>query len=141
MRIFFLGLAFVLFVALLPLCCFAETPPPVAKRELGINLSGIAYWTPEVVFVDVFKQSQPWTSQLPGKPWGQGGPLSINARGWVEKLNGSGHYTESLMFVDLEGHYPGGDYVCLYDGDGEIDFAQGAKVAERMPGRTTGRAR
>lgn len=120
----------------LGLCCLlmprqtaAEAPP------LGINLSGITYYSSEVVFVDVFKQSQPWTSQAPGKPYGQGGPLKVNALGWVEKLNGHGQFAESLMFVDLQGHYPSGDYVCLYEGGGEIDFAQAARVIERKPGR------
>jgi len=106
-----------------------------SQPRLGMNLSGITFWTPEVVFVDVFKQSQPWTSQAPGKPYNQGGPLAVNDRGWVEKLNGNGHLAESLMFEGLEGHYPDGNYICLYDGEGTIDFAQAGKVIERKPGR------
>ena len=113
----------------------AEPPSAIPPRTLGINLSRISFWTPEIVFVDAFRQSQPWTSQVPGKPYNQGGPLSINARGWVEKLNGAGHYAESLMFVDLDGHYPGGDYVCLYEGAGEIDFAQAGKVIKKQAAR------
>ena len=133
-RAVFLGIALLSVCVFLPLHCSAETPTKT-PREVGINLSNIAFYTPEVVFVDVFKQSQPWSSQLPGKPYGQGGPLSIDARGWIEKLNGNGHYAETLMFVDLDGHYFAGDYVCIFDGEGTIEFAQAAAVIERKPGR------
>jgi hypothetical protein len=109
--------------------------PPERKAELGINVAGIAYWTPEIVFADVFKQAQSWTSHVPGKPDGQGGPLDLDPNGWVRKLEGNGQYAEALMFVDLQGHYPAGDYVCLYDGEGEIEFAQAGRVIERKAGR------
>ena len=33
------------------------------------------------------------------------------------------------------GHYPGGDYVCLYDGKGRLEFANDAKEMKREPGR------
>lgn len=132
MRIIFFSAAFVLFGASLSTRCAAQTPP---AREVGLNLSGIVYYAPEIVFVDVFKQSKPWTSEAPGKGYDQGGPLAVDALGWVEKLNGDGHFAEALMFVDIEGRYPAGDYVCLYDGTGEIDFAQAGKVVERKAGR------
>ena len=126
----------ILFLSALDLhCATTQRLSRVSHHELGMNLSGVSFWTPEIIFVDVFKQSQPWTSQAPGKEWNKGGPLAVDDRGWIRKLNGNGHFAETLMFVDLDGHYPGGDYVCLYDGVGEIDFAQAAKVAERTPGR------
>lgn len=121
--------------ALMVMFLIGQTPASQPKREVGVNIAGIAFYTSEIVFVDAFKQSQPWTSQLPGKPYNEGGPLSLDTRGWVKKLNGNGHYAESLMFVDLQGHYPGGKYICLYEGDGAIEFAEGASVLEARPGR------
>jgi hypothetical protein len=133
MRYVLLSLAAVSLITMSQPGCAAKLPE--RRAELGINVSGIASWTPEIVFVDVFKQAQSWTSQRSGKPYGQGGPLDLDPHGWVQKLDGNGQYAESLMFVDLQGHYPAGDYVCLYDGDGEIEFAQAGKLIQRKPGR------
>ncbi len=36
---------------------------------------------------------------------------------------------------DVQAHFPNGKYVCLYDGDGVLDFAFDAKVIRRDAGR------
>src|SRR5438552_7413096 len=87
----------------------AESPFP-----MGMNLAGTADWSTEIVFVDAFKISRPWISQKEGAPWGQGGELAVNERGWVTKLADK-QSAETLMHVDIGTHYPGGDYVCLFD--------------------------
>ena len=33
------------------------------------------------------------------------------------------------------GHYPGGEYVCLYDGKGKIEFGFDAKIKMQQQGR------
>jgi hypothetical protein len=135
MRLLLLALPIV-FLSALDLHCAPLQPNSNAfTKELGLNLSSVSFWTPEIVFVDAFKQSHPWVSQMPGKEWNKGGPLSLSKAGWIEKLNDSGHFVETLMFVDLQGHYPAGDYICLYDGTGELDFGQAGKVTQRKPGR------
>jgi len=111
------------------------TKPAMPPRELGMNLAGITFYSSEIVFVDAFKQSRPWASQMPDKPFDTGGPLTVNDEGWVTRLNGNGHYAEALMFVGLDGHYPGGNYLCLYDGKGEIEFGEAAETVDRKPGR------
>jgi len=38
------------------------------------------------------------------------------------------------MFVDAKGHYPSGQYVLLYNGEGTINFLFGSAVSQ-TPGR------
>jgi hypothetical protein len=72
--------------------------------------------------VDAFKVSRPWTSQKEGAAYGQGGPLNLNERGWVKSL-APGQFAEALIHVDIGNHYPGGQYVALHDGVGELEFS------------------
>lgn len=53
------------------------------NSALGINLGGVTYWSSEIVFVDLFRHSQTFKSQAPGKGYAQGGPLDLTADGWV----------------------------------------------------------
>ena len=39
------------------------------------------------------------------------------------------------MFGAIDGHYPAGDYICLYDGEGVIEWIQDGHVVEKTPGR------
>src|SRR5438105_3077831 len=98
----------------------AESPFP-----MGMNLSGTADWSTEIVFVDAFKISRPWISQKEGAPWGQGGDLAVNERGWVTKLAAK-QTAETLMYVDIGNHYPGGEYVCMFEGKGDVQFGGAA---------------
>ena len=36
---------------------------------------------------------------------------------------------------DVQAHFPNGKYVCLYDGDGVLDFDFDVNVTRRGPGR------
>jgi hypothetical protein len=101
---------------------------------LGINLAGVADWSTEIVFVDLFKMSRPWISQAEGKPFGQGGKLDLDENGWIKSLE-PGQFAETLLCVDIGSHYPGGNYVCLYEGSGEIKFLHAAQATNTRPGR------
>jgi hypothetical protein len=107
---------------------------PAADRPVGLNLAGVTDWSTELVFVDAFKTARPWISQAEGKPWGQGGPLELDDNGHVKKL-APGQAAETLLFVDQHGRYPAGDYLCLYDGTGELSFGLAAEVKDRKPNR------
>lgn len=107
---------------------------PGADRPLGLNLAGVTDWSTELVFVDAFKAARPWISQAEGMGWGQGGPLELDAKGFVKRL-APGQSAETLLFVDQQGHYPAGDYLCLYDGTGEVGFGLAAEVKDRKPNR------
>lgn len=93
---------------------------------MGMNLAGTADWSSEIVFVDAFKISRPWISQKEGAPFGAGGDLAVNERGWITKLDDK-QFGEALLHVDIENHYPKGKYVCLFDGKGELEFSHAAQ--------------
>ncbi len=119
-----LGRTPLLFVSL---CLFAASARAQSPVPLGMNLSAVTDWSSEIVFVDAFKSSRPWISQATGKAWGMGGDLAFDDKGWVKKL-APGQYAEALMFVEIDGRFPTGKYVCTYEGSGEIEFHNAGKV-------------
>ena len=108
---------------------------PNDNSALGINLGGVTYWSSEIVFVDLFKHSQTFKSQAPGKGYAQGGPLDLTADGWVRSLRGDGQFADSIVLSRPKLGYPAGVYTCLYEGKGKIQFAYRTKVVEESPGR------
>jgi len=89
---------------------------PASNARFGINLSGIAYWTSEFPFVDLFKQSGEWFVE--GKQTADSG-LVLDANGWVTQLP-LGVVASSIVSAFDGSHFPSGDYVILYDGEGVI---------------------
>jgi hypothetical protein len=103
-----------------------------AQSRLGINLSGPVDWNTEHPFVDVFHLSRSWISQMQGQPWGKGPVLELDSRGWIKQL-APNTFAETPVLTG--GHAPEGDYVCLYDGDGQVEFGTNSKIVSRQPGR------
>jgi hypothetical protein len=114
---------------------FALPPaPPGSSGPAGVNLSPIDYPMVEWVFVDAMKGSSRWFPQLvSGGPWDTGAYLEQTADGYP--LLAPGQAAATIMFVELEGHYPGGQYVCLYDGSGTMEFGNDASFVSQTPGR------
>jgi len=110
---------------------FVPEPRP-ARSRLGINLSGCADWNTEHPFVDVFHLSRCWVSQRERAAWGKGPALERDANGWVKRLE-PGCWAETPILT--AGHAPSGQYVCLFEGDGELDFRHNARVVSRVPSR------
>ncbi len=108
---------------------------PNDNASLGINLGGVTYWSSEIVFVDLFKHSQTFKSQAPGKGYAQGGPLDLTDDGYVRSLAGGGQFADSIVLSQPALGYPEGIYTCLYDGRGKIAFAYGVETVEERPGR------
>jgi hypothetical protein len=109
------------------------TRPNDGNDSLGINLGGIADWTSEWSFVDTFKISREWLSNREGAPWGEGGPLNLTPEGWIASLE-PGQTALTPIYVD--GDHPTGDYVLLYDGEGEFAFPLFTNtIVSQMPGR------
>ncbi|MHC4206662.1 MAG: hypothetical protein ACYSTT_18570, partial [Planctomycetota bacterium] len=104
------------------------------NSAFGINLGGVTYWSTEIVFVDLFKHSQTWKSQAPGKKYAQGGPLDLTKDGWVRSLADTGQFADSIILSSINSRYPGGVYTCLYDGQGQLKFAYGTSVVNEKPG-------
>jgi len=110
-----------------------EQPNPNDNSALGINLGGVTYYSTEIVFVDLFKHSQQFKSQAPGKSYGQGGPLELTEDGWVRSLADNGQFADSIVLSPINDRYIGGEYTCLYDGEGEIKFAHSISVLQQQP--------
>jgi hypothetical protein len=101
---------------------------------LGMNLAGVADYSSELVFVDAFKASRPWTPQKEGADYGQGGVLEgVQKTGWPTKLADK-QFAEALMFVDMPGHIPAGKYFVTWEGNGEIEFNEAAHGTLNRPG-------
>jgi len=109
-----------------------EASPP--KARLGMNLAGLTDWNTELPFVDAFRTSRPWISQRKGAGWGKGPELDLDDRGWVKRL-APDCWAETLMRTIKGGHYPGGKYLALYEGKGQIDFGGAGRLLESLPGR------
>jgi len=105
-----------------------------AQPRMGMNLAGPADWGTELPFVDVFRFSRPWISQGAGAEWGKGPALDLDKHGWVTRL-APGCRAETFLCTIDGGHYPQGDYTVLYEGEGQIVFAQAASVVSSAPGR------
>lgn len=121
----------------LPLAIFAVHLDAASNENsaFGINLAGVTYWSAEIVFVDLFKHSQTFKSQTPGKGYAQGGPLDLTPEGWVQSLCGDGHFADSIILSRPHLGYPTGVYTCLYEGKGTIEFGYHMKRGEEAPGR------
>ncbi|WP_013321989.1 hypothetical protein [Gloeothece verrucosa] len=120
---------------------------PVASQpkvvEIGTNLTGVTDWSTQLPFIDGFKSSRRWIPQSK-KKWNAGEfeQLDLDKNGWVKSLpgaNASQEYTfvGTLLYHKQNGHYPGGKYVVLYEGEGKIEYSYDGKkdIAASKPGR------
>jgi hypothetical protein len=87
---------------------------PAANARLGINLASIADWGTEFPFVDLFKQSRAWFVD-----GGDAASLQLDAHGWISQLP-VGKAASTIISALENSHFPTGDYVILYEGEGEI---------------------
>ena len=93
-----------------------------ANSPLAVNIAPFAAWTPGWVLMDVFPKSQPWISNLCNSDVWQSGPaLSLDANGWVTSLS-TNQCADTLIFGSMAGHYPEGQYVVLWEGDGDLSI-------------------
>src|SRR5260221_14452769 len=122
--------------------CFAAIP-------LGINLAGIAYWSPEQPFLNIFKTAGPWITHS-STQWdtGEEAYLQLDASGYPTTLSASAADPNSPQLFDSvgvlvqrefpatsNGYYPAGQYIVLYDGEGTLKFAFDAQVVSASAGR------
>jgi hypothetical protein len=107
---------------------------PKLRTALGTNLEGVASWTSEVPFVDVMKSSGDWISG-DSATWDNAKPLDLDANGWIRSL-APGQVARKLMLRDIADHYPAGQYVVRYKGEGTLKFQFAARVLSSSPGQT-----
>jgi hypothetical protein len=115
---------------LLVLSCTAATA--ATPDGLGTNLEPLGDWSTSRPFADPFKVSRPWISSSANQ-WGDGRSLKLDAQGWVASLL-PGQTARTLLFWDLDGHFPAGQYLVTYQGHGQLSYFGGAQLQSRRLG-------
>lgn len=100
---------------------------------LGTNLAGIADWSGDYPFINIFKASRPWLSGT-ASTWDDKRSVNVDAQGWVKSLQ-RGQIVRTVLLTDYQ--YPTGKYIVLYDGQGSLEYWKDAKKLgnESRPGR------
>ncbi|MGE4140614.1 MAG: hypothetical protein AB7N76_08210 [Planctomycetota bacterium] len=92
-----------------------------------MNLNTVSYYSPEWVFVDIFKTSR----QLADFPWVLGSTSAprpqLDPQGYPLGL-ASGQSVSALCMVGIGGHYPAGKYTVLFEGEGEVQLGRDAAL-------------
>lgn len=118
-------------------------PQPQASNLIGTNLAGISYYSSELPFCDAFPTASGWIAQTDEK-WstGEESKVEIDQYGWLKALPTPGRergraYTKisTLMYRELKGLYPDGDYVVLYEGKGTLTYGFDAQLKSSGSGR------
>lgn len=146
-----------------PLCSLAAlaygqaTMSANTLSPLGMNISGLTYWSTEWPLLDEMKRARfQWLTQCnrvaggcdrlqaPASDWDtrEQDQLDLDPNGWVRSLpaaDASVNYrtVAALMLSGNGATYPSGQYTVLYDGEGRLEYASDAvkKVALSRPGR------
>jgi hypothetical protein len=125
--------------AALPLQRGRAADAPVDRRALparspyvGMNLSGLAYWTSEFPFADLVKNSGGWLPSMRGN--GPAGTLRFTPDGYPAALEPG--QSARLAVAWVGSGYATGTWVVRWDGEGEIGFPlTRARVVSHVPGR------
>lgn len=125
--------------------CGAPRQPPrdpttSLPHGVGTNLDFVVDWSTELPFVDLMRTSRPWISGTI-EEWEGGPPLALDGHGWPSRLE-PGQIVRTLLAWDITAH-PSGNYVVLWDGDGDVELLAGTvgrledagRIVERAPGR------
>ncbi|ESO88846.1 hypothetical protein LOTGIDRAFT_234415 [Lottia gigantea] len=89
---------------------------------MGINVGGITYFSSEVKFVDIAKQSQEWITQRDDqKSWNtqEHDKIHFNSDGYPTSFP-AGVRVAKLVYRGFGEHEETGIYTILWDGEGEI---------------------
>ncbi|KAK3083039.1 hypothetical protein FSP39_012374 [Pinctada imbricata] len=107
--------------------CSIYDPNIMANRNvnIGINLGGITYYSSEIKFTDIAKQSQSWLSERTegahSHEWDSHEESTVHWRndGYPADLPPTMRLVK-LMLRNFGVHAPRGNYTILYDGEGDI---------------------
>ncbi len=107
------------------------------NSSLGINSNEVFEQDASIPFIDLFRVATPFNENIRCRKQDQ--PCLTNAEveydknGWPIKLNGGKAGVFFLRNVALAA-IPKGNYSVLYDGEGQIDYLQNAKLVSRKDG-------
>jgi len=104
-----------------------------SNARYGMNFYHLKDWNREQPFLNNFKTARAWISQREGR-WDSQEPLELDENGYVKRLL-PGQWAASLLLTEVTEHFPGGDYVFLYDGEGEFAWRGNARLRDSAPGR------
>src|SRR3989344_3973219 len=113
------------------------------NKNLGVNVASVDYYSPQWIFVDAMKHSGEW---ITGDAQGGGAwdtqlinSIPLDSNGYPLEIpytvNGVPQKVRTTLFWNLNGHYPGGNYTVLYDGEGDLSFMGDIRVFDHTPGR------
>ncbi len=108
------------------------TPGP--RPQVGINVNELHYEDASFPFVDLFRQSAPFRSNV--LELEKGAAAVFDANGWPLRLNGGEAGTRFIGKMPPEA-LPAGDYVVLYEGEGTLRYGDGVERTSQQPGRET----
>lgn len=113
-----------------------------AGRSLGMGLTSINDFSPQLPFLDLFKTARAWIPQ-DSDTWDTREPVRyLDASGWPTRLpsaSSGATYTKlsTLLLRDIAGTYRPGRYVVMYDGQGTLEYGFNATKLDSLskPGR------
>lgn len=116
-----------------------ETP----TKPVGTNLPLFTDWNYHMT-IDAFKQSRAWITSN-WSTWDtyerEQLALILDENGYPTQLPASDdqdvlyRHVTTLIFTDLPGEYPMGEYTVLYDGEGLLSYGRDAELSFSEPGR------
>lgn len=120
----------------------SATPAPTKpKLPVGMNLAGISDYTPGYPFKNLMWGARPWMTKNAD---GQGPyntemaeriPLDKNGYPLELPFQPAGADQKQTVFTIIPNVTEPGQYVVLYDGEGEVTTSMGSKSVESAPGR------
>ncbi|WP_137940301.1 hypothetical protein [Chitinivorax sp. B] len=126
-----------------------------ARSGVGLNLTGLAYYSPAIPTIDQFKMTDKWLTQCGDKNYPaelqcadktyrwdtiEQSKLVLDENGWVKSLPASNapetyRFVSALLFKDNKRANPSGDYTILYEGNGTLTYGLSASNVRQAPGR------
>ncbi len=110
------------------------------ESSLGINTNEVFEQDASIPFVDLFRVATPFNENIrcrkQDQPCLTNAEVELDKNGWPIKLNGGKAGVFFLRNVALEA-LPKGNYTVFYDGEGQIDYQQNAKLVSRKSGEDT----
>lgn len=124
------------------------SPAENTQSPMGVNITGVKYWSTEWHLVDAMKRAsngedELWLAQCDSCVWNTAETLDLDALGWPRSLPAEDdpeveyRYLSTIFFLGARGHYPEGEYTVLYDGEGLLEYQWNAwRIdSESEPGR------
>jgi hypothetical protein len=107
---------------------------------VSFGLSGVADWSVQQPFLDVFKTAREWHGHTPSQ-WGayRAEDLDrmgvLDADGWITRMPGGVDRVETFILTEMpaEARYTAGTYRLSYDGAGQINV-YGAEIVSQSAG-------